>query len=86
MVAALFVLIAALSGWAGFSSGNWGYLVAALGFLALAPSSWYSPFAFGKPRTQSSGSTRPQPRWAGPLSVVGGVLILVGIILRWLLP
>lgn len=86
MAAALFVLIAVLSGWAWFSTGNWGYLVAALGFLAIAPSSWYSPFALGKPRTQAAADRPRQPRWAGPLSIVGGVLILVGIILRWLLP
>lgn len=85
MTSALFVLIAALSGWAWLSTGNWGYLVAALGFVAIAPSAWHAPFAFGKPRMQAAANKAP-PRWTGPLAILGGVLVLVGIILRWLLP
>jgi hypothetical protein len=81
MLAVLFVIVAGLSGWAWFSTGNWGYLLAALGFLAIAPSSYTTPFALGKARRNATSA----PRWVGPLSIVGGVLILAGIVLRWLL-
>jgi hypothetical protein len=85
MLAALFVIVAGLSAWAGLGSGNWGYLLAALGFLAIAPSAYYSPVALRRSSDATARATRRAPRWASQLALLGGLLVLVGVILRWLL-
>jgi hypothetical protein len=78
---ALFVAAAALSGWAWIDSGQWAYLLTALGFAAIVPSSVRRPV---KRVDGEATATPPSPRWATTLALAGGALIIVGFALRWL--
>ncbi len=87
MIGALvFAFAAAISGWAWLQSGDPTHLVTGLGFTALVPLGLRSSFAMRTPiqRIAAENATRPAaPRWINALALVGAVLLLVGLVLRF---
>lgn len=87
MIGALvFAFAAAISGWAWLQSGDPTHLVTGLGFAALVPLGVRSSFAMRIPiqRIAAENATRPAaPRWINALALVGAVLLLVGLVLRF---
>jgi hypothetical protein len=87
MIGALvFAFAAAISGWAWLQSGDLVHLVSGLGFAALVPLGLRSRFALRTPveKVVAENAARPAaPRWINALALIGGVLLLVGLVLRF---
>ncbi len=61
-----------------------GPALTGLGFLALAPHSYFQPVRLRAPLSTQLKSASPVPRPASWLAVVGVLLLLAGIGVRWL--
>jgi hypothetical protein len=87
MIGALvFAFAAAVSGWAWLQSGELVHLISGLGFAALVPLGLRSRFSGRTPTGQNADepAARPAaPRWINALALIGGVLLLIGLVLRF---
>jgi hypothetical protein len=87
MIGALvFAFAAAISGWAWLQSGELAHLISGLGFAALVPLGLRSSFAFRTPIKQvfaENAARPPAPRWINALALIGAVLLLIGLVLRF---
>lgn len=87
MIGALvFAFAAAISGWAWLQSGDATHLISGLGFAALVPLGMRSSFAMRtpiQPIAAENAKRPPSPRWINALALLGAVLLLIGLVLRF---